>query len=635
MKRFFFLFFIICVNYVFSQKETGFSKYEVNKIYTQSFIDSLTYDYASGQNKIPFKNKAIKQVLENNRHLKGWMRYYIGEAASKFRKSKLDSANFYLKKAFNIFEKGDENSSLYEHLLIRAYVLKSAFLVKNKQYDSVIVTSQRALKLTKKYPFRWKGYIIRYIADAHISLGNTDFAKQYFEKTLQDSVYMSYPSNLIEVHTRIGNVFQEKDNSKKAIEHYNIAIQSSIKSSYKDNLPGLFGNVGFMYNKLGNIDSTSLYFKKSIEAYKKYKLKGLYEGIDEYNLFYQAFLNEQNSDYRLVANQLKEIIEKISKYEVIETDERELLKEIYAMNNRIPIRYVNNEVLETVFDLYSKSYNDQLKANLERLEIKYKTKEKDKSIEHLEAINNRQATILSQKNIINWSLAGIFLLSIVVVILIVIRRKQQEKFRLMSLEQRLLRSQLNPHFLFNTLNTASILAHQKSAKAVTYISKLGILLRLVLESSREEFISLASELEILTSYIDFESNFSQRFQYAVNISTSLDQEEVLVPPMFIQPLIENAIKHGFKGSADDRLSIHISVEDSKRMKVRVKNSGIKYSEKDKNKSHTSLSGAILKERLMIYSKQFKTQLNYEIQDVSENDFEGSLAQIFIPYILDQ
>ena len=137
------------------------------------------------------------------------------------------------------------------------------------------------------------------------------------------------------------------------------------------------------------------------------------------------------------------------------------------------------------------------------------------------------------------------------------KRQTDQKFKLASVEQRLLRSQLNPHFLFNALNSIVSLSTSNSEKTVPYTLKLSSLLRSILKNSREDFVTLAEELRSIEDYLELESNFSERFSYSVRVDDAIDSEILLIPPMFIQPFIENAIKHGFSGAEADRIELSV------------------------------------------------------------------------------
>jgi LytS/YehU family sensor histidine kinase len=217
------------------------------------------------------------------------------------------------------------------------------------------------------------------------------------------------------------------------------------------------------------------------------------------------------------------------------------------------------------------------------------------------------------------------------------QRKLKHQYKTSNLEQRLLRSQLNPHFLFNALNSVSGLVQKKSDQTIPYISKLGALLRSILENSREEFISLEEELDTIATYLELQSNFSKKFTFDIQIHENLNKEELLIPPMFLQPFIENAIDHGFKGNEEEKITITVVQKPKDQvLYFSIEDNGIGYSNTMKNKKdmlgHQSLSGTILKERLELYARAFKKKARYVIEDVGTG--EGTRVHLYLPYQLD-
>ena len=155
-----------------------------------------------------------------------------------------------------------------------------------------------------------------------------------------------------------------------------------------------------------------------------------------------------------------------------------------------------------------------------------------------------------------WGLVALGILFILLVFRVqlnAIRRKareRQEKLELeknmLQLEQKALQLQMNPHFIFNTLNTIqSLIAQKDENTARYYLAKFSKLMRAILENSREARIPLENEIQVLRDYLSLEQ-FSRNdsFDYELSIDDSLDPEEVYIPPMMIQPFVENAIIHG-------------------------------------------------------------------------------------------
>ena len=134
-----------------------------------------------------------------------------------------------------------------------------------------------------------------------------------------------------------------------------------------------------------------------------------------------------------------------------------------------------------------------------------------------------------------------------------------------------------------------------------------------------------------------QSDFSKKFKYTIDVEGTIDPEEVLIPPMFIQPFLENAIQHGFKGAPDEEIKIGIAtMKEGGSLLVEIENNGEAYSKtlmKPRDDEHNSLSGKILKERLAIYAKSYKTKSHYTIKDLIEG-VSGTKVNLYLPLVKD-
>src|SRR5690606_31694852 len=207
------------------------------------------------------------------------------------------------------------------------------------------------------------------------------------------------------------------------------------------------------------------------------------------------------------------------------------------------------------------------------------------------------------------------LLAVAIVVLLYVGRKQRklraeaERMQLqqnaMELEQRLLRTQMEPHFIFNTLGILqSYIRLEEKQKALTYLKQFSRLLRNSLELSRESLVPLADELQTLSYYLGLQQmRYEDGFDFRVEHPTVADDElqEWLIPPMLIQPFVENAIIHGVD-SIDGRGEVSVAVEragEEGRLRVRIVDNGpgvLAMGDRVKGKKK-SLSTAISKERL--------------------------------------
>jgi sensor histidine kinase YesM len=175
-----------------------------------------------------------------------------------------------------------------------------------------------------------------------------------------------------------------------------------------------------------------------------------------------------------------------------------------------------------------------------------------------------------------------------------IRRKalQQSTFRqqLSELENKALRSQMNPHFIFNSLNSInSYIIKNKTDEASVFVTKFARLIRLILDNSMESSVLLEKELMALSLYIEIENKrFENKFTWKINVDSSVDASRLLVPPMVIQPFVENAIWHGLLHKAEPgQLQIDL-FQRSGHLEIIIEDNGVGRSAAIGLRSKTSL-----------------------------------------------
>ena len=207
-----------------------------------------------------------------------------------------------------------------------------------------------------------------------------------------------------------------------------------------------------------------------------------------------------------------------------------------------------------------------------------------------------------------------------------IKRKNTEKINklklenhLLSLEQKALQLQMNPHFIFNVLNGIKALGNSgKTEELNTAISQFSVLLRSILNNSRKEEISLQEEIESLKNYLELEQSMSsKKFEYSFTISlNNIDADEILIPTMLIQPFLENAIKHGFQIHKNGKILISFEIKKHYLHCVILDNGiGIHQSKKRKESSnHNSVALKVSKERIESIANKHSFSIDEIIED---------------------
>jgi len=246
-----------------------------------------------------------------------------------------------------------------------------------------------------------------------------------------------------------------------------------------------------------------------------------------------------------------------------------------------------------------------------------------------------------------WFKAALVLLFISVVISIAYGRvnaiKKNEKRKtainktMAELEMKALRSQMNPHFIFNSLNSIQkYIWENKQDDASEYLTKFARLIRLVLENSQHKLIPLSAEMEALKLYLELEHRrMNQRFDYHLQISDAINPTNVKIPPLLLQPYIENAIWHGLS-QKEGRGNLNISISQKNNLlHCVIKDDGIGRKaamEKAKSKEHRSLAMNISSERVNWLKKE-NTKASVEIQDDYKDETPaGTTVILHLPLI---
>jgi sensor histidine kinase YesM len=265
-----------------------------------------------------------------------------------------------------------------------------------------------------------------------------------------------------------------------------------------------------------------------------------------------------------------------------------------------------------------------LERNRESIEIqtKFETERKDTEILNLSRQNELKEMQLRQTR---WFLFGLGLMVILILMLAIILIRQsrlraaQEK---LIIQQKLLRSQMNPHFLFNSLTSIqNFMIKDKEGPAANYLSRFSRLMRHILNSSSRETVNLEDELDTIENYLSLQKvRYRDMFDYEIIVDNNIDPEFVLVPPMLAQPFIENSIEHGFKNKeGKGNLVIRFS-KAGEMLQLEITDNGIGRDKameilRNQNKDHRSMATNITLERLHALNRKSKKKIVLHIEDL--------------------
>jgi ligand-binding sensor domain-containing protein/two-component sensor histidine kinase len=248
-----------------------------------------------------------------------------------------------------------------------------------------------------------------------------------------------------------------------------------------------------------------------------------------------------------------------------------------------------------------------------------------------------------------WKTAGFIALLIALLLLAAVllyryrsrslRQKLSLDQQLVEYEMKALHAQMNPHFIFNALNSIKeMILHQETKQASLYLSRFAQLIRMNLEHSRKVFISLRQNIEYLERYLEMEQLRFADFSFTITVENGLDEDEVRIAPMMIQPLVENAIWHGLLPSKrEKRLRISFS-HDKEQLICEIEDNGIGIAKSMEMKSesqqlHASLGIANIRQRIAILNEKYKIDCSLVIKDhsdISPAGESGTTATLVVP-----
>jgi len=262
------------------------------------------------------------------------------------------------------------------------------------------------------------------------------------------------------------------------------------------------------------------------------------------------------------------------------------------------------------------------------------TEEKIRQLEKEKALKDE---LISKKNTFNYFLMGsigllLLFFGLIVKALYSIKTKNKE----IALQS--LRREMNPHFIFNSLNSVNqFISQNKELEANKYLTSYSHLMRNMMENSNKDFISLSSEIEQLKKYLDLEHlRFQDKFDYEIIVDENLDTETTFVPNMLIQPHLENAIWHGLRyRETKGLLQLRFSIKNNK-ISVVIDDDGIGLTKsaelKTRNqKVHQSRGLTNTKERISLLNELYKSNIAFSITEKNSGT-TGTLVEITFPLI---
>jgi tetratricopeptide (TPR) repeat protein len=275
------------------------------------------------------------------------------------------------------------------------------------------------------------------------------------------------------------------------------------------------------------------------------------------------------------------------------------------------------------------------------VQIKYEMEKKGREVENLTHENEIKELKLTKSKYLLFGFIAFFSMVFLFLVLLIRQNRIRNIQKTIVLEQRLLRSQMNPHFIFNTLTAIQKYIYDKSSLLATdYLGRFTKLMRFILHSSAIEQITLEDEITFLENYLKLQAlRFNNKFDHEIVIDEEIEPENLKIPPMLIQPFVENSIEHGIK-PLDKRGLIEIRFDlKGDYVNVVVVDNGVgrvkarKINEQDRP-GHKSMAMEITKERLIYLNKKSNRKINFKIIDLIDINGQpkGTRVTLDIPFV---
>ncbi len=514
------------------------------------------------------------------------------------------------------------------------------------------------------------------IGTVYHSLGKYDKALEHYQQSLKIYEDLNDVKGSAQLYNNIGVLYKIIGNYKKALDCYNKALLKYKTIDYKIGISKILNNIGAIYNSdLKNYDKALQYYKESLKIKQEFgNKKGIAISLNNIGIVYGSYKKYPKAlDY---LNRALKIMQELNNKKGIVLTEYNIGDIYYSSANyKKAINYYNSSLdlarkvnlkdyMSNIYNSLSALYvsignhkkalkyykqytavkdsifNEESQNKIAELETKYEMEKKQQRVEFLTKKNEFQKIQIKRDKYLTYGLISIIVLLIIIAFMFVLQNKLKTKQKTLNLEQKLLRTQMNPHFIFNSLIAIqSFMYKNKAVEAGKYLSFFAKLTRLILNNSREEYISIVKEIQTLKYYLELQAlRFNNKFEFNIEVDPKIDAANMMIPPMLAQPFIENSIEHGIKdldtkGEVNIRLNLlnnfivfeiqdnGIGIEKSKKLKISEK------------ATYQSLAISITKERLSFLNKKTHRKIELKINELKDKlgIITGTKVVFNIPY----
>lgn len=566
------------------------------------YYANVIYRYATKINALEFQSRAL--------NILGIYFNQQGEA---------DSAVFYHKKGIAVAKRLNKNSSVAIYLNNLSNVE-----LERGNYAASLDYIYQSLKISEKLK---DNYLIAGnlsgIGNVYYELGDLDKALLYSTQSLVHAKKSTATRITKDILNNIGNIYSERENYAQSIPAYMEALEVSRRFDDIEGISGTLLNLGSDYASLKRYDSAMILLNESLQLMKELEDDDGVASI--YNVLADIYYSKKDNATALkYAQQAYDIVK--------DEDNFFLLKNVTEMLYRIYKETNNTSDALKMYELY-KAFSDSIinddnhKALL-RSQIQY---EFDKKEEIVKEANRSKDLKLKRRAYTIGILTIIAFLSYIIYYLIIRQNKLIAAKKTVELEQKLLSSQINTHFTFNAVNSIQeFILNNQNEEAHYYLSEFAKLMRMSLTQIRKKNVSITDEISLLKTYILLEE---QRLKHKINFNVinknEVDFDNVQIPSMLLQPIIENSIWHGIRFQKNEKKVDLIFTKQEALLKIEIIDNGTGLHDELRDKT-TSHGLHIVKERIfLLYDKK----PDFIFFDIKNNqNTQGTVTTLIIPLV---
>lgn len=492
-------------------------------------------------------------------------------------------------------------------------------------YDSAIIYQLKSIEIREKMDHErlFNNYVG--LTTIYENIEDKKNKYKYLEKCRRflSNKHNAYSQHAI-FHNIVGGFYNDENNIDSMMYHYGKTYDYAELAGWKQAMVVALGNMAEVYFAQGNYEkSLRIHIQVLALSEEMEDVQGVFE-----ELFYIAEIYKTTGKIDsavFYGNKALEIAQKYS----LTNQERNVYKFMSETNELIGNNTKALNYLKQYIHLHDSLFNLERESNTNELITKYETEKKEQQIELLSAEN----TIKNQRLRLGIVLLIFTIAVLALVVVLYIQKRRRSRLMESELQQKLSRVQMNPHFVYNALASIQTYMYANDgASAARFLGKFAGLNRSVLEHSMVEKISLDEELNMLRNYLEIEQlRLGNSFDFNIKHGEDLELDFIFIPPLLIQPFVENAIKHGVK-DLNRPGKITLIVEDlGKFVKITTQDNGhgIDHTKK-KNTTHRSRAMEIVQKRLQMLRRRYKGLPEIKIESSTTEGAQGTRVVLYLP-----